>query len=124
MDVADGVLTLGFSSPGPRENFGSGGSDDVLADSLIQVIGVELRINAVLSSGEETTAPAQRPAGGRAAAPAPAPEPESQRTPPQPERQPETEVSSDDEVLDVAHNAEELLSSTFGAEVISVREAE
>ena len=26
VDLADGVLTLGFSGPGPRENFGTGGS--------------------------------------------------------------------------------------------------
>ena len=36
----------------------------------------------------------------------------------------ETEVSVDDEVLDAVHNAEELLSSTFGAEVIAVRDAD
>ena len=37
---------------------------------------------------------------------------------------PSEEVSADDAVLDAGHNAEELLSSTFGAEVISVREAD
>jgi DNA polymerase-3 subunit gamma/tau len=37
---------------------------------------------------------------------------------------PSEEVSAEDEVLDAAHNAEELLSSTFGAEVIAVRDAE
>ena len=37
---------------------------------------------------------------------------------------PSEEVSAEDEVLDAAHNAEELLSSAFGAEVIAVRDAE
>ncbi|NHB85397.1 hypothetical protein G7085_14325 [Tessaracoccus sp. HDW20] len=49
IDVADGALTLGFSGSGPRENFGAGGSVDVLVDALIEVIGVELRINPVVS---------------------------------------------------------------------------
>lgn len=119
LDVADGVLQLGFTQPGPKDNFGTGGSQDVLADSLIQVIGVELRIQPVLTSGDEpTTAPRQRPSGAPVAQPA-APEPPPQAAP---DPSPEPEVSVDDAVLDSAHNAEELLSATFGAEVIAVRD--
>ena len=124
VDVADGLLTLGFSAAGPRENFGSGGSQDVLADALIKVIGVELRIQAVLASGEPDAAPVaqQRPTG--TPVPQAAPEPERRAAPPPPPMEEETEVSVDDEVLDAVHNAEELLSSTFGAEVIAVRDAD
>ena len=124
VDVADGLLTLGFSAAGPRENFGSGGSQDVLADALIEVIGVELRIQAVLASGEPDAAPVaqQRPTG--TPVPQAAPEPERRAAPPPPPMEEETEVSVDDEVLDAVHNAEELLSSTFGAEVIAVRDAD
>ncbi|MHA6512724.1 DNA polymerase III subunit gamma and tau [Tessaracoccus sp. Z1128] len=120
LDVADGVLHLGFAQTGPKDNFGSGGSADVLADALIQVIGVELRIQSVLSSGEPGPAaqPAQRPTGAPVAPP-PAPEPAPV---PQPEPAPDVEVSHDDEVLDTEHNAEELLSSAFGAEIIAVRD--
>ncbi|HJE52638.1 MAG TPA: DNA polymerase III subunit gamma and tau [Tessaracoccus flavescens] len=122
VDVADGVLSLGFTATGPRDNFGSGGSADVLADSLIEVIGVELRIQPVLTSGApEEAAPAQRPSGAPVAPPAPDLPPVAAR---EPEPAPEGEVSADDAELDPAHNAEELLSSTFGAEVISVRDAE
>ena len=98
------------------------GSADVLADSLIEVIGVELRIQPVLTSGApEEAAPAQRPSGAPVAPPAPDLPPVAAR---EPEPAPEGEVSADDAELDPAHNAEELLSSTFGAEVISVRDAE
>lgn len=124
LEVADGALTLGFDAQGPKENFASGvGSADVLSDALIEVIGVELRIVAVLAGGEQAARPAQRPQG----APAVEPEPE-RRAQPQEERPaqqpPSEQVSADDAVLDAAHNAEELLSSTFGAEVISVRGAD
>lgn len=33
VDLVDGVLTLGFSGPGPRENFGTGGSAEVLVEA-------------------------------------------------------------------------------------------
>ena len=124
IEVADGALTLGFSGPGPRENFGAGGSVDILVDSLIEVIGVELRVVATVTSGEAPTeqqVPQQRPSGAPVTAPEPRPEPVSAPTPPPAV---EAEVSNDDEVLDATHNAEELLSSTFAAELISVRETE
>ncbi|MHA6508580.1 DNA polymerase III subunit gamma and tau [Tessaracoccus sp. Y1736] len=120
LDVTDGVLHLGFTQSGPKDNFSSGGSQDVLADALIQVIGVELRIQAVMVSGEDAPSqPVQRPSGAPVAPTAP-PEPAPVVAPPDPS--PEPEVSTDDEVLDSAHNAEELLSNAFGAEVISVRD--
>lgn len=122
VDVADGALTLGFSGPGPRENFGTGGSVDILTEALIEVIGVELRINPIVSGDApvESTPRAQRPSGAPAATPVERPEPRPEPAPPAPE----AEVSADDEVLDATHNAEELLSNTFAAELISVREAE
>ena len=82
-------------------------------------MGVELRIHTVLTSGDQPSAqPRQRPSGAPVAQP-PAPEPPAQA---QPDPSPEPEVSVDDEVLDSVHNAEELLSAAFGAEVISVRD--
>ncbi len=125
IDVADGALTLGFSGPGPKENFGSGGSIDVLVDSLIEVIGVELRINPIVSGDTPVeAAQQQRPSGAPVAQPSP-PEPRQQAAAPEPaSRSTEPEVSNDDEVLDPTNNAEELLSSTFAAELISVREAD
>lgn len=201
LDVSDGVLTLGFSAAGPRENFGSGGSADVLADSMIEVMGVELHINTVVNDG---STPPDAPQQQRPAAAPPAAQrvqPVEQR--PQPERQQpaepapveqrrpveqrpagaepqgadpstssgnreggsgnrdgsdpstssgnrgggsgnrdgsgpstssgnrdaarrsrENEVSAEDAVLDAEHNAEELLSTELGAEIIAVRDAD
>ncbi|WP_077344152.1 DNA polymerase III subunit gamma and tau [Tessaracoccus flavus] len=137
LDVSDGALMLGFSAVGPRDNFTSGGSQDVLADAIIETIGVELRIQAVVSDADH---PERRPAAPSAERPpVEAPEPPERREPqeaprqrPEPARQPEppareeppedTAISADDQVLDPTHNAEELLTSAFGAEVISVRD--
>ncbi|MDF1490055.1 DNA polymerase III subunit gamma and tau [Tessaracoccus caeni] len=126
VDVADGALVLGFASSGARDNFGSGGSAEVLAEALLAVIGVELRINSVLS--EDGTAAASAQQSRRAPEPPPqapvrqhAPGPSS----PPPPREPEPEfdeVSQDDVELDAANNAEELLTSAFNAEIISVEE--
>lgn len=88
------------------------------------MIGVELRVVPTVTSGEAPTeqqAPQQRPSGAPVAAPEPRPEPVPAPTPPPAV---EAEVSNDDEVLDATHNAEELLSNTFAAELISVRETE
>lgn len=122
VEVSEGTLTLGFSGPGPRENFGAGGSIDVLADALIEVIGVELRIHPIVSGDAPADEVAhQRPSGAPVAA---AERPEPRQEPVAPQARPEAEVSNDDEVLDATNNAEELLSNTFAAELIAVREAE
>ncbi|WGT48486.1 DNA polymerase III subunit gamma and tau [Tessaracoccus lacteus] len=206
LDVSDGVLTLGFSAAGPRENFGSGGSADVLADSMIEVMGVELHITTVVNDG---STPPDAPQQQRPAAAPPAdqrvqpvdqrPQPERvhQADPAPVERHPsaeqrpagaevsgadpstssgnrgggsgnrdgsgpstssrnrggdsgpstssgnrgassgpstssgnresrnrENEVSAEDAVLDAEHNAEELLSTELGAEIIAVRDAD
>ena len=92
-----------------------------MADSLIETIGADLRIQAIVG-GEEEARPTRREAG---AAPAPAaPEPAAQPSPAEPPPPTEVEVSADDAVLDGSHNAEELLSSAFGAEIISVRDVD
>lgn len=151
LDVADGVLRLGFGQAGARDNFGGGGSADVLADSIIEVIGVELQINAVVADApqgrQEQARPEPAPQGRQqrpadsppadsarpsdpppAQRPAGAPPATSSPTPTEPPGEPypevEAEVSSDDEVLDSSHNAEELLSNAFGAEIIAVRDVD
>ncbi|ROR54412.1 DNA polymerase-3 subunit gamma/tau [Luteococcus japonicus] len=48
MDVRDGVLTLGFSNSGARDRFASGGSQDVLRDCMVQVMGADLRVEAII----------------------------------------------------------------------------
>ncbi len=64
MEVRDGVLHLGLSNIGARDSFGRGGSEDVLREALIQVLGADLKIEAMVdpaaASGPATT-PASRP---------------------------------------------------------------
>jgi len=129
VDVADGALVLGFASSGARDNFGSGGSAEVLVESLVAVIGVELRVRAVLAEEAAPSVASAAPPPRQQPAPRPAdpPQPRNASRQPGPPPPPEQEsgmyeVSHDDEELDAAHNAEELLTRAFGAEVISVQE--
>ncbi|MGJ6980435.1 DNA polymerase III subunit gamma and tau [Aestuariimicrobium soli] len=73
LDVTDGVLTLGFANPGARDNYSQGGTPDVLADSLVEVLGANLHVNAVVDGTERSHAarggqPTGRPTQGPAAA--------------------------------------------------------
>jgi len=60
-EVSDGTLVLMFANPGARDSFLRGGSDDVLRDALVEVMGADLTISAVLESegrgGPATVAP-------------------------------------------------------------------
>nr|WP_231974403.1 DNA polymerase III subunit gamma and tau [Tessaracoccus timonensis] len=118
-EVRDGVLLLGFTNPGAKDNFGRGGSIDLLAEAIIEVLGVELRVQGV-TADEPSVEQGQRQAG------APAASRVEERPPaPQPEPEPEPDygnLSADDEVFDGSHNAAELLGNEFGAEIISVEE--
>lgn len=78
LDVTNGVLTLGFANPGARDNYTQGGTPDVLADSLIEVLGASLHVNAVVDGTERSHA--DRGGQGR-----PQPSPGRQSTAPQPE---------------------------------------
>lgn len=116
-EVADGTLVLGFANPGARDNFGQGGSHDVLVDSIIEVLGVELRVQGVVAN-EKLAQRGQRSAGTMPEQPQPPSRPEPE-PPPEPEY---VETSADDEELDASSNAEALLSRELGAQVISVEE--
>ncbi len=61
LDVVDGQLLLGFSDVGARENYAANGISDLLTDAIIEVIGVELRIQAVMSGDDQATPPQPRP---------------------------------------------------------------
>ncbi len=59
LDLRDGALVLGFNNQGARDNFTAGGSHDVLRDCLIDLIGVDLRIEAITegTATKEASAP-------------------------------------------------------------------
>lgn len=117
-EVSDGTLILGFANAGARDNFGHGGSHDILVDSIIEVLGIELRVQGVVAN-EKLAERGQRAAGAPPAPREHRPDPVREEPAPPPEY---TETSADDEAFDARGNAEELLKREFGAEIISVDE--
>ena len=130
LDVTDGQLLLGFGDAGARENFSSSGVADLLAQAIVSVIGVEMRIQAVMSGANERPAQSdQRPAptppesGARQQDPPPEPRQPRRRpdpTPPSPpEPDVEPEIAEDDQSLENADElAAKLLADELGAEIV------
>ncbi|WP_331712562.1 DNA polymerase III subunit gamma and tau [Auraticoccus monumenti] len=83
MSVDDGVLTLGLTNVGARDSFSRGGSEDVLREALVQVMGADLRVQAIVDDGtppppaEATSRPGRpgRPGAGAAEQPVGGPDP-------------------------------------------------
>ncbi|WP_395858230.1 DNA polymerase III subunit gamma and tau [Arachnia propionica] len=131
LDVSDGQLLLGFSDAGARENFSSSGVGDLLVEAIVQVIGVEFRVQAIMG-GETpppitpTPSPPQQPRPQEVRVPAEqpsAPEPpaSSRRPAPSPPPPPEVEpeVAEDDQDLEDPDTlAARLLTTELGAEII------
>jgi DNA polymerase-3 subunit gamma/tau len=65
IDLSDKTLVLGMTNAGARDSFTRGGNEDILADALVQVLGAELRIEAIVDPGANpgggTTSPAGPP---------------------------------------------------------------
>ena len=63
LDLAGGVLTLGFGSQGARDNFSGGGSIDVLRDCLVDTLMLDVRVDPVVSgAGQPAASPQPEPA--------------------------------------------------------------
>jgi DNA polymerase-3 subunit gamma/tau len=79
-DVSDGVLLLAMPNSGARDSFAKGGSEDILREALITVLGVDLRVTAMVDPS--TAGPARSGAGSRPSSRSPAPvsEPASVRS--------------------------------------------
>ena len=131
MDVSGNQLLLGFANPGARENFSASGNHDVLADALIEVIGVELHIQAVLSKSAEQAAAPPQPAPSQPAAPASPPPATRQMADAVAasassanEREPQAadvDIAADDvELVNADEAAAALLAETFDAQIIDV----
>ncbi len=77
--VDDKTLTIGLVNAGARNSFVSGGSDEILRQAAIDVVGHDWRIEAIVDPSAqpgtepraETTRPAVRPEGGEQPAPTP-----------------------------------------------------
>src|SRR3954452_13151331 len=71
-EVRDGTLLLAMANAGARESFGRGGSEDVLREALVVVLGTDFRIETMVDAG---TAGAGHGTPGRPAAPPARPDP-------------------------------------------------
>ncbi|MDQ4007282.1 MAG: DNA polymerase III subunit gamma/tau, partial [Actinomycetota bacterium] len=77
------TLTVGLSNAGARDRFVSSGSDEILRQALIDVLGVDWRVEAIVDPSGGGSA-GQRTGAG----PPPAPPPERPQQPPPPEQPP------------------------------------
>ncbi|WP_338144260.1 DNA polymerase III subunit gamma and tau [Nocardioides turkmenicus] len=80
VDFRDGVLTLGFASPGLRDRFATGGHEPILGQALVNVIGIQPKIEAIVAGGGQPAQPRQAP---------PQPQPSQPQEPAQPQQPPE-----------------------------------
>ncbi|MGI3786789.1 MAG: hypothetical protein ACRYG2_39090, partial [Janthinobacterium lividum] len=77
-EVRDGTLLLAMANSGARDSFGRGGSEDVLREALVVVLGTDFRIETMVDAGAGGSAPAA-----------------SARTPPSAPRPPVEQVPAD-----------------------------
>ncbi|MEU6135675.1 DNA polymerase III subunit gamma and tau [Nocardioides sp. NPDC047086] len=80
VDFRDGVLTLGFASPGLRDRFATGGHEPILGQALVNVIGIQPKIEAIVAGGGQPALQRQAP---------PPPQPSQSQEPAQPQQPPE-----------------------------------
>jgi DNA polymerase-3 subunit gamma/tau len=100
---ADGVLTVGFNNVGARESFVKGGSDTIVQQAVIELVGQEWKVEAINDPSAQAGAkPTQAP-------PRPGP-----KAPPAEESH---EAHRDDQDVE-SIGGPELLSSRLGAQVI------
>jgi DNA polymerase-3 subunit gamma/tau len=137
VDVDERTLTLGFKNPGARTSFTSGGSDEILRQAIIDVIGQDWRIDAIVDPSAEpgvNDIEVTRPAVDREPAPPAVVDPAAiagareaiQDTRPrgQVRRQQESDVSDDDadpndpDADDHALGGAQLLERELGARII------
>ena len=79
-----GRLTLAMVNAGARDSFAGGGSDEIVREALIQVLGVDWKVEAIVDpsvSPSPSAAPAARSAPARPAAPAGAATPSATEPP-------------------------------------------
>ncbi|MBA2715618.1 MAG: DNA polymerase III subunit gamma and tau [Propionibacteriales bacterium] len=137
-DVADRVITIGLVNSGARDNFLSRGGDEILRQALIDELGVDWRVEAIIDI-PDSNAPsrtAREHAGPTAPAPAVAPADERRvdveaakeairptrngaSKPAATHQDDVSEVRDDDEIVDdAALSSHDLLARELGAQII------
>jgi DNA polymerase III subunit gamma/tau len=126
-EVRNGTLLLAMSNAGARDSFARGGSEDVLRDAMVEVMGADFAIetmvdpSAAASAGAPRTPHAAEPSS---AAPRPAPDASSPRATNgarnEATEDPDELASRDDTNLEEdAASHTELLARHLGAEIIA-----
>jgi DNA polymerase-3 subunit gamma/tau len=100
-EVSEGTLVLTFANPGARDSFLRGGSDDVLRDALVEVMGADLTISALLEN-EGRSGPAS-PVPAAAAVEAESPDSPDDVEPAEPAATPDEWRADPDAVASSAH---------------------
>jgi len=137
------TLLLAMTNAGARDSFGRGGSEDVLREALVVVLGADFKIETLVEPGNASAAsPRTPPAVAPAPEPARSPEPVESRPrdqarqsirPTRGDRGPaeagpddrDEAVSRDDDVLDEGTESHrDLLTRHLGAEIIAEEAAE
>lgn len=71
LDVSQGVLTLGFDNAGACESFSRNGSEDVLRDCMVDILGADLKIRPTVDAGPQGPQPTSGPRGAQGSAGSP-----------------------------------------------------
>jgi DNA polymerase III subunit gamma/tau len=129
--VSDGRLTLGFSTPGLRDTFlGRSDHQDYVREALIQVLGVDWKVDAIV---DPSTAPTEAAAATPPAPPRPAAAPSgraaaeaavaAEATPTGVPDVEATPSADDEDADDDALTHQDLLARELGAKVIGEYDA-
>ncbi|MBV9832366.1 MAG: DNA polymerase III subunit gamma/tau, partial [Marmoricola sp.] len=114
--VDDKVLTVGFKNAGARDSFLTGGSEEILRQAAIDMIGADWKVEATVDPGAQPgqeTAPQIRKAAVEPDAPVSAPTPVVT-----PVAEADADVHRDDPPADDGLDGAELLARELGATVI------
>ncbi len=115
--VDDKVLTVGFKNAGARDSFLTGGSEEILRQAAIDMIGadwlVEATVDPSAQPGQETAPQVRKAAVEADTTPAAAPTPVEP-----PAAEADADVHRDDPPADDGVDGAELLARELGATVI------
>ena len=141
------TLLLAMTNPGARDSFGRGGSEDVLREALVVVLGVDFKIETMVEPGNASAAsprtppPAAPTSSAVSPEPAPVPGPADARSREQarqgirptredegpaatgPDERDEAVSRDDDDLDDGTESHRDLLTRHLGAEIIAEEEA-
>jgi DNA polymerase III subunit gamma/tau len=76
-ELRNNTLLLAMANAGARDSFGRGGSEDVLREAIVVVLGADFKIETMVDPGSGSAAPPRTPPAAEPPPPSPAPPPNS-----------------------------------------------